>query len=110
MVAAAESSREDYKILSCRIRGFLFYGTPHSGADIAKLGYSVTKAIQIFLPQVSFTRVNCEYLRLLQRDNSVLDRVGHSFRQCAQRFDIKVVSVIETRAMSLFKGPVNNMP
>jgi hypothetical protein len=85
----------------------MFFGTPHSGSEVADLGYMFTKVAKILLSPV--IRINCTTLGTLRKENNYLEHVNESFRQYALRPGppVCVVSVYESRVRWPLRSPVS---
>ena len=76
-----------YQSLLSSTRGIMFMGTPHDGADAAKLASTLANIAN------SITTLNTNNLKTLQRDSVPLQEISRSFGFLK---DLKIVTVIES--------------
>ncbi|KFY74393.1 hypothetical protein V499_05575 [Pseudogymnoascus sp. VKM F-103] len=86
LVMASEEQR--YKNIVESTRGVMFMGTPHDGADAAKLALTIANIAN------SVTSINTVNLELLGRDSEPLTEIARSFGFLAQR--LKIVTIVES--------------
>ncbi|KAF8247235.1 hypothetical protein K440DRAFT_551663 [Wilcoxina mikolae CBS 423.85] len=79
----------DYNPLYRLIRGVVFMGTPHRGADAASLGALCAAAVKsVGVP------VNDKFIRSLKRGSNDLTDISNSFRNCQEHL-VRIVSFYE---------------
>lgn len=76
-----------YRSLLSSTRGIMFLGTPHDGADAAKLASTLANIAN------SITTLNTNNLKTLQRDSVPLQEISRSFGFLV---NLKIVTVIES--------------
>jgi hypothetical protein len=82
------SEEQRYKNIVESTRGVMFMGTPHDGADAAKLALTIANIAN------SVTSINTVNLELLRRDSEPLTEIARSFGFLAQR--LKIVTIVES--------------
>ncbi|KAI8633498.1 hypothetical protein F5Y19DRAFT_413884 [Xylariaceae sp. FL1651] len=75
--------------------GIVFFGTPHNGADSAKIGNVVAKITRSILQRPGNT-----FIKALTRDSSVLNTITDDFRQLLE--DFQIISFWETLPLGRF--------
>ena len=80
-------NEQKYQNVVQSTNGIMFMGTPHDGADAAKLAYTLTNIAQ------SVTTINNEQLDMLKRDSAALQEISKGFGFLDH---LKVVTVIES--------------
>lgn len=86
LVAASTSGNEDLEQLAKNTKGVLFYSTPHTGSQIAKINPLVK---YFFFPSVE--------VQELEFGNPALSELNTYFKQAVEKHKLKVVSFGETK-------------
>ena len=83
-MAREEEKYHELLRLTC---GIMFMGTPHDGADAAKLASTIANIAK------SITTLNTYHLETLERDSVPLQEISRSFGFLS---DLKIVTIIES--------------
>ncbi|RPB03800.1 hypothetical protein L873DRAFT_100119 [Choiromyces venosus 120613-1] len=92
-----EASQNLYR----RIRGIVFFGTPHQGSEEADLGTLAANTLRV----VPFFRVNKKLIKSIQRDKDGLSEISENFVNCLNDGYLFVVCFYETKMILLSKTP-----
>jgi len=79
----------NYKNIFESTRGIMFMGTPHTGADVAKLASTIANIAR------TLNTINMNNLNLLQPGSEPLIEVSRNFGHLVQ--NLKVVTVVESQ-------------
>lgn len=92
----ASSQGSEYLDIASRIKGIVFFATPHRGASSATLLKNLLRITQL-------TAAPAKYISELEPDSALIDHINETFRNSSK--DLELVSFYETHSTPI--GPLH---
>lgn len=92
----ASTPGSEHSDIASRIKGIVFFATPHRGASSASLLKNVLRITQL-------TAATAKYISDLEPDSALIDHINETFRNNSK--DLELVSFYETHSTPI--GPLN---
>lgn len=94
----ASSPGSEYGNIAARIKGIIFFATPHRGASSATLLKNMLRVTQL-------TAAPEKYISDLEPDSALIDHINETFRNSSK--DLELVSFYETHSTPI--GPLSKV-
>ena len=94
----ASTPGSEHGDIASRIKGIVFFATPHRGASSAALLKNVLRITQL-------TAAPAKYISDLEPDSALIDHINETFRNNSK--DLELVSFYETHSTPI--GPLNKV-
>ena len=92
----ASTPGSEHSDIASRIKGIVFFATPHRGVSSASLLKNVLRITQL-------TAAPAKYISDLEPDSALIDHINETFRNNSK--DLELVSFYETHSTPM--GPLN---
>jgi hypothetical protein len=94
MLSIAHERESLYKTIKTSTKSVIFFGTPHSGSDVARL----TRVLRNIFNFSTLGSVRADLLKNLERKSVELAEIAEQFVERASQ--LKIVTVYEGRSLS----------